>query len=220
MTDKKYLYCYKMTHDTGFAPNPYRKVLTLATCKPTIRRCAKEGYWISGWTSFSVQDRDGRKWDFRDKQKLIYLAKVSKVLSIEDYWYNYEEKRPKLMCNGNPVISKSCGGSTNVVKGNFYYDCGDNIYEPTSQDPLEFTQHENSGGHSKDDKEHDLSGKNVLICEEFYYFGVENAIEIEINDGFYVPRCKKLVLDSEEAKAIIEQVTKKYKSGIYENNIK
>ena len=51
MVEKKFLYCYKMTHDTGFAPNPYYEVLTLATCKPTIRRCAEIGYWISDWAT-------------------------------------------------------------------------------------------------------------------------------------------------------------------------
>ena len=29
---------YVMTYDTGFAPNPYFKKLTLATCKPVIKR--------------------------------------------------------------------------------------------------------------------------------------------------------------------------------------
>nr|WP_269667332.1 hypothetical protein [Polaromonas naphthalenivorans] len=27
-----------MTHDSGFAPNPFHGTLTLATCKPGIRR--------------------------------------------------------------------------------------------------------------------------------------------------------------------------------------
>ena len=27
------LFAYKMTHDTGFAPNPFWGYLTLATCK-------------------------------------------------------------------------------------------------------------------------------------------------------------------------------------------
>ena len=32
-----------MTHDTGFAPNPFFDVLTLATCKPGIRRVSRPG---------------------------------------------------------------------------------------------------------------------------------------------------------------------------------
>ena len=35
------LISYKVKHDTGFAPNPYFGILTLATCKPAIRRSSK-----------------------------------------------------------------------------------------------------------------------------------------------------------------------------------
>lgn len=219
---KNYLYCYKMTHDTGFAPNPYHGVLTLATCKPTIRRCAKKDYWISGWTSVSVEGKNGKRMDFRDKQKLIYLAKVSEVLLIEDYWYRYQMKRPNKMCNGIPIKRRQCGKNEKVASGTIYYDCGDNIYEPSSKSPLRFIQHKNSGEHGDAQKERDLSGKNVLVCKEFYYFGIENAIEIEVNEDFYVHRCKKLELESKEAQIIINKVKEKFnnQSGIYEDYIK
>jgi len=90
MKNEKFLYCYKMTHDTGFAPNPYHGVLTLATCKPVIRRCAKPDYWVSGWASNVVQDNNKK---YTDKaQKLIYLAKISEVISYKEYWENYPQK--------------------------------------------------------------------------------------------------------------------------------
>ncbi|MFR7823127.1 MAG: hypothetical protein ACLU30_07910 [Odoribacter splanchnicus] len=38
-------------HDTRFAPNPLFGVLTLATCKPSMRRNMQIGNWIAGWTS-------------------------------------------------------------------------------------------------------------------------------------------------------------------------
>lgn len=41
-TDYK-LYSYKMKHDNRFAPNPLLGVLTLATCKPAMRRNTKIG---------------------------------------------------------------------------------------------------------------------------------------------------------------------------------
>ncbi|WP_347927045.1 hypothetical protein [Pseudomonas helvetica] len=37
------IYSYVITHDHGFAPNPHGGVLTLATCKPVIRRTAEKG---------------------------------------------------------------------------------------------------------------------------------------------------------------------------------
>lgn len=40
-----------MTDDTGFAPNPFFGILTLATCKPGIRLTKKVGDYIAGFTS-------------------------------------------------------------------------------------------------------------------------------------------------------------------------
>lgn len=203
-----FLYCYKMRHDNGFAPNPYHGVLTLATCKPKIRKAAEIGFWISGWTSNEVQGKTD-KFHFTDEnQKLIYLAKVTDKIKIEQYWDLYENKRPQLITNGKEMVT-SCGGKNNPSAS--AYDMGDNIYEPVNGG---FKQHPNGGGHGKNDQEHDLSGENVLICEEFYYFGVENAIEIK-NKGFIVPRCKKIQLDAQEARNVIDFVTKNYSPGIY-----
>ncbi len=206
-----YLYCYKMTHDTGFAPNPYHDVLTLATCKPTIRRCAKEGYWISGWTSNGVYDKNNEKHEFTDDtQKLIYLARVTNKIKIEEYWEQYECKRPQKILNGKTATTNSCSGKKNECS----YDMGDNIYKPIKGQLGEFEQLPNGGGHDENDKEHDLSGEYVLICKDFYYFGVEQAIEIK-DKGFVVPRCKKIPSDAEEAKSVIDYVTKNYSPGIY-----
>lgn len=204
-----YLYCYKMTHDTGFAPNPYHDVLTLATCKPTIRRCAKEGYWISGWTSNGVYDKNNEKHEFTDDtQKLIYLARVTDKIKIEKYWDLYEEKRPHIISNGKVTTTNSCTGKNNPS----VYDMGDNIYKPIKGKKGEFEQLPNGGGHDESNKEHDLSGEYVLICKDYYYFGVEQAIELEGKE-FVVPRCKKFSLDDQEAKSVIDFVTKNYSQG-------
>ena len=45
------LFSYKMTHDSGFAPNPFGRTLTLATCKPQIRLHKSVDDWIAGFTS-------------------------------------------------------------------------------------------------------------------------------------------------------------------------
>lgn len=184
-TEKQYLYCYIMTHDTGFAPNPEYNVLTLATCKPTIRRCAKEGTWISGWAGVKVcTSLDKNKFVTGNAQKLIYLARITDRISFKEYWENeeYQNKKPQ-----NSI-------------------CGDNIYEPDKNAVDGFNQHDNKGGHDDSNKKHDLSGKNVLICKEFYYFGVENALAVDVGEPFVVPRCKKLPLEGEIAQSIIQQI--------------
>ena len=210
MDTKEILYGYKMTHDTGFAPNPYHGVLTLATCKPLIRKCAKEGFWISGWTSNDVQGKE-KMYHFKDdSQKLIYLAKISKVLSFKEYWENYPQKRPAEL-NSEKEEKGCCKGCGNtVVTKDFEISlCGDNIYKPLNDSATDFEQIKNIH-HGPECKEHDLSGKNVLVCEEFYYFGVENAISVKKND--IVHRWKKF--SSNDGKKIIDFVAKNYSKGL------
>lgn len=159
------LYSYKMTHVSGFAPNPYYDILTLATCKPILRLRAKVGIWIAGWTSKNMKSCSN-ECDFIEtktysteigQEKLIYLAKVIDKITYAEYWEKYPQKRPK--------DNESSIG---------YF--GDNIYKPTS---LGYVQIKN-GNHKKDQKEHDLKGLYVLICEEFYYFGIEQSLEIPV----------------------------------------
>lgn len=211
-----FLYCYKMTHDTGFAPNPYHGVLTLATCKPKIRKNAQKEYWISGWTSNKVQGKND-EFRFTDAtQALIYLAKVSDNPKIKDYWKEYKKKRqPDQFDKDEKEGCKSCGNNIIPQASDIEY-FGDNIYEPDDSEPLGFKRHENAH-HGEENKKRDLSGERVLVCKEFYYFGVEHAIpksDIVNDKNFVVPRCKKIQLDDPIAKQIIDFVTKNYSSGI------
>lgn len=209
MENEVILYCYTMTHDTGFAPNPYHNVLTLATCKPLIRKYAKEGYWLAGWTGGAVHNKQGII-DRKGAGRLIYLAQISKKLSFAEYWEKYPEKQP-VETNDKRVKSKTDRGCSAIVSNcNNHNDCGDNIYKPDKNDPSGFIQIENNH-HGKEQKEHDLSGEFVLVCKDFYYFGVENAIEIK--EVGRIPRWKKFT--SEHANEIIRQVTNKYKPGLY-----
>lgn len=96
------IYSYVITHDTGFAPNPFHGVLTLATCKPKIRKKAKIGDILLGTGSASSV---GNK-------TVVYAAIISDVLSIEDYFIDkrFQSKKPTL-------------------KNEWFYKHGDNIYQ-------------------------------------------------------------------------------------------
>ena len=101
------LYSYKMTNDSGFAPNPFYGVLTLATCKPKIRLLRKENDYIAGFTSKRLCD------DEVGQERLIFLMKVTKKLTIEQY-YKDADFQCKIPSYNSGLIAKT----------------GDNIYEP------------------------------------------------------------------------------------------
>ena len=104
------LYSYKMSHDDGFAPNPYFGVLTLATCMGKMRQNTKIGNWIAGWTSRKTATSTPP-----GEERLIYLAKVTDKIPVAEYWDRFPMKRP----------SDADEKSTH----------GDNIYCPDSSSP-------------------------------------------------------------------------------------
>ena len=95
---------YKMTHDTGFAPNVSGDILSLATCKPQIRRVCKKGEWIAGFNSNTL---DGTK---VGEEKLVYLAKVAGEMNFCEFWKNYECKRPDKDENGDNIYKPKGDG--------------------------------------------------------------------------------------------------------------
>lgn len=139
-------YSYIIARDYGFAPNPFHGFLTLATCKPEIRKRALVGDFVSG--------NAGVHFDY----KLIFMMKVSAVISFDKYWSDsqYERKKP-------------------VMNGSLIKLWGDNIYH-----------HNESGGWVQENSHHSLEGgrvnmKNlnrdtgktdrVLISTDFIYLG-------------------------------------------------
>lgn len=70
------IYFYKLVADGGGAPCIQRELLSLAICKPMIRRKAKQGDLILGFAANSLS-RDNR---------LIYAARISKRLTGQDYY--------------------------------------------------------------------------------------------------------------------------------------
>ncbi len=83
---------YKMTDDWGFAPNPFGKYLTLAACTPNHQRAKLEvGDYIVGVETDALSDerkKEGYKKEIT--RSLIYIAKVSEILTLDQY---FREKR-------------------------------------------------------------------------------------------------------------------------------
>jgi hypothetical protein len=152
---------YKMTYDTGFAPNPFGSTLTLATCKPDIRRCKQKGDWIAGFTSAELcKDKVG-------EERLVYLMRVGEKIKLADYHHDprFHDKIPD---NTKP-------GSIAKAGDNIYRPLGPNATEPFQFEQVENINHWGSGGPSREHLIEDISGQYVLAADEFYYFG-RNAL--------------------------------------------
>ena len=149
------LYSYKMSHDDGFAPNPYFGVLTLATCMSKMRQNTKVGNWIAGWTSRKTATSTPP-----GEERLIYLAKVTDKIPVAEYWDKFPMKRP----------SNADEKSTH----------GDNIYCPDSSSPDGLRLVESVYRRPTDTVKigKDLNGGFVLICEEYYFFGADSPLEV------------------------------------------
>lgn len=71
---KPRVFFYKLVVDGGGAPCVYRRVLSLAICKPQIRKSARVGDWVFGFGAAGLDLR------------LIYIAEVSEKIRDGDYY--------------------------------------------------------------------------------------------------------------------------------------
>ena len=148
-------YSYLVEHDFGLAPNPFGGYCTLTVCKPQIRKSKnlQIGDWIIGTGSKALGKTFGRKL----KHHLIFAMQVSEVISIEDYWTDnrFKSKRPIL------------NGSLPLMYGdNFYHkdENGNWVQEDSAHSKIDGTP-------NLKHLETDISGRNAIISEHFFYFG-------------------------------------------------
>lgn len=151
------LYTYIIRHDSGLAPNPFWDVLTLNVCKPKIRAKAEEGDWIIGTGSKNVKRKDGRVVDFSGK--LVFAMRVSKKITMQEY----DDFCKKGLTKKIPYLNRR----------DWRIIIGDSIYDYSDGKPPKLRKII----HKEKDKLRDLSGKNTLISECFFYFG-ENAVDL------------------------------------------
>ncbi len=195
--DEFRLFTYKMTHDTGFAPNPFHGILTLANCKPYMRKTKNTGDWIAGFSSKELNNDDV------GYERLVYLMKVTARIEYREYWNNtlYKLKKPNNL-------------SSNIIER-----AGDNIYKPTIKNAklyTDFVQIENCNHTVEKDQKSDLNGVNVLVSNLFYYFGlspliIDKKIRPNVPKG---PTTYGYKTPNEIAKKFIMSIKEKYPKGI------
>lgn len=148
-------FSYIITRDFGFAPNPFHGVLTLATCKPKIRKTAQIGDYLIGNSNKATGN------------KLIYMAKVDEILTFDEYWNDtrFQCKKP-------------------TMNGSFKTLYGDNIYHHENGEWIQANSHHSLENglvnHANLDKDTGTTDR-LLICRDFFYLG---ASMIEIADRF------------------------------------
>lgn len=144
--DMNRAFSYIITRDFGFAPNPFYGVLTLATCKPYIRKAASVGDFVIGNASRA------------NKHKLIFMAQVSEITTFDSYWSDQRFQRKKPVMNGS--LKKLYGDNIyhHDSDGNWIQDNSHHTFPDGSLNPHNL----------KRDTSHT---DRVLICEEFFYFG-------------------------------------------------
>ena len=172
------LYSYTVVHDNGFAPNPFHGFCTLACCKPGIRRTAKEGDYIVGL---------GPK---RQGNHVVFAMRVNDVVEFEDYWREarFWIKRPDMKAGGEKAV-------------------GDNIYHrgPTGEWQQEWSLHSLRNG-EQDWKltRTDTRGENVLIGEDFIYWGGDGPPLPDNLQGLIVGRGYKSTANDERIPDFIQ----------------
>jgi len=183
------LYSYVVTHDAGFAPNPFFGYCTLANCKPEVRKQATEGDWIIGLAP----------WEKGKGNKIVYFMRVDEKLDFQSYWRDrrFQQKRPR-------------------YDKDVQLRCGDNIYEPLPNGNFRQLRSLHSDGEVEDPerKAHDLGGKYVLVSETFAYFG-SNALTLPLGLAeLAVGRGHKCRF-SDGVKAEFMQLVRERKFGIH-----
>jgi hypothetical protein len=193
------LFSYKLTHDTGFAPNPFFGILTLATCKPRIRKVKEEGDWIAGFTSQQLCPRDSV-----GEERLVYLMEVNEKIPFSRYFFD-----PRFLRKIPDLQEPEC-----------IYKAGDNIYRPLCQRPSDIGDFEQLPNpyHKEKDKQKDLSGKYVLASDRFFYFGGD-AVPIPGEVRPEVPKGQSahgsLTHDQMRAHRFLDYVLTKYTVGVH-----
>ncbi len=143
------LYSYTLRYDDGAAPNPFHGICTLAICKPDIRLAAKVGDWVVGLGSKEANMAG----------KVIYAMRVTDKMSLAEYDRRAAAEWP--------------GKIPHHDKADPYTHLGDCIYKYIDSTP----RLRRGTVHDAGNRKRDLRGKNVLLSNDFYYFG-NNPIDL------------------------------------------
>lgn len=178
-----YLYMYRMTSDTGFAPCVDNGLLSLACCKGgkiVNGRPIHTGlrYWIGS-------KRDGADPAIDDvyvlgtyKNKFLYLARINNIVTMTEYFNKMADKRL------DRIYSLAKG---KLVRNQWLRDKGIHV-EP-------------------EQNQRDTAGEYVLLSDDFIYLG-EDAPFVDIVNNYGAERREIKLYKGDIAERIISECLK------------
>jgi hypothetical protein len=188
----KYLF-YRMTHDTGFAPNPFWGYCTLAACTPNHQRAKLcQGDFVIGVEGLGLAKKRRQKgYKSQVEQSLVYVMEVEETLDLESYFQDsrFQGKKYK---NGNGWIKRRGDNVYYRENGEFRWIRGH--FHEHKDKKLKFVncyEIRNEYKKLKEEKGYgviaqDLKGNIVFISKKFMYFG-DLCISFE---NFFLPLLK------------------------------
>lgn len=175
-------YIYVVDRDFGFAPNPFHGFLTLATCKPRIRRRAELNDWVIGMGGARL----------RATGRCVFAARVTGHKTFNEYW-----------------ADPACRDKKPVRNGSRRMMVGDNIYhfDAAGRRWRQANSHHSyaDGSVNAHNVRIDTQADRVLLSRHFFYFGQDapavpgrllTAIGYRNGRGYRVyplPMCAELI---------------------------
>ncbi len=225
-------YFYKMTYDTGFAPNPFGKYLTLATCTPNHSRSRVQvGDYIVGVEALGLaRERIKAKYKTDVEQSLIYVAKISEVLTLDEYFKDIRFKYKKIL--HDKTWKEKMGDNVYFEENNIWkwtrghrhdwkrdHQSSNQFFHNSKLDEIFHNKDKNG----YDALAQDIRGNRVFISKEFRYFG-DKCVPYEMKFlNMLRPRqgikCNHDKKELDAFQEYIENIENKYKIGMHGNPI-
>jgi len=102
------IYSYLLVTDNGSAPCVQQNILSLAICKPRIRKSAKVGDYIIAFSSKSMK--------ISQNAKIIYIAKITNKLKLNKYYPEYKNRKDCIYDNNLTLIKNNYHNNCNIEK--------------------------------------------------------------------------------------------------------
>lgn len=135
------MYVYKLTVDNGGAPCVSKGLLSLAICKPMIRKSAPKNSWIFGFAGDELRKT-------HPNNRLIYVAQVNDIVPGCHYYADNSEYRERADC-----IYKATGTGFSIRKDARHHKGGGEMAHDLGTIADQFDR------------------AKILVSEHFQYFG-------------------------------------------------